>query len=429
MSKLGLLARRLACLAALVLLPSCASESPNARDIAECGSSAHDEADATSEGPDAALAPAPGRDAGADAGIAGVDAAATSPDVGPTVPDAGPPPRGVSAKGTDFTFDGKVGRFIGVNIAGLVHYGANTALPYAGLGDQEAQLSSAAAMGAGVARVFLPEETSSASVMAARLKSTLAVARKNNIRLIVVFIDYYKNRYHPPGDASAYGTDQNGYTVLLPPWFSGGYRTNYLPYVLSIVPNFIGDPAIFAWELGNEIKNPPDPASFHAFVADAAAKIKAADPSHLVAVGMISAKNGGLSEAQREALYRIPAVGFLTTHNYEGGDDDDEAPLAAKVGKPLLIEETGFPASRGDRGPLVRIDITRRMALGARGYMQWGFMATGFDIGDGDRNVGMDRVFHSDWQSLFDVYKAAAGSLGALPPLGPWPPPAGGGSP
>lgn len=374
-------------------------------------------------GPDASWVDAP--DTGSDASRvevpdAGHDASWTPrTDAGSGNFDAGPPPRGVGVKGTDFTFDSKVGRFIGVNIAGLVHYGANTVLPYAFAGDQEAQLSSAAAMGAGVARVFLPEESSSAPAMTARLKSTLAVARKYNVRLIVVFIDYYKNRYHPPGDSGAYGTDLNGYTVLLPPWFAGGYKTHYLPYALAIVPSFVGDPGIFAWELGNEIKNPPDTAGFIAFAADASAKLKAADPSHLVAVGMISARNGALSPAQQEALYRIPTIDFLTTHNYEGGDDDDETPLAARVGKPLIIEETGFPARRGDRGPLVKDDIAKWMARGAKGYMQWGFMATGRDIGDGDRDVGMDRIFHSDWQSLFDAYKAAATALGGLPPVGP----------
>jgi hypothetical protein len=48
---------------------------------------------------------------------------------------------------------------------------------------------------------------------------------------------------------------------------------------------------------------------------------------------------------------------------------------------------------------------------GARGYMPWGFMATSQDIGDGDRDSGLDKCLHSDWEPLFRLFQTQAETL------------------
>lgn len=57
------------------------------------------------------------------------------------------------------------------------------------------------------------------------------------------------------------------------------------------------------------------------------------------------------------------------------------------------------------------MDMDKWFGRGASGYMQWGFMATPYDNGDGDRTFGMDRIFHSDWDGLYAVYSSRGSSL------------------
>ena len=56
-------------------------------------------------------------------------------------------------------------------------------------------------------------------------------------------------------------------------------------------------------------------------------------------------------------------------------------------------------------------DMETLFARGARGYMQWAFMAGNADNGDGDKDRGMDRRFHTDWDTLFDAYRQRAAQL------------------
>ena len=40
--------------------------------------------------------------------------------------------------------------------------------------------------------------------------------------------------------------------------------------------------------------------------------------------------------------------------------------------------------------------------------MQWGFLATGADNGDGDKTFGMDTVFHTDFTALGTTWTTLA---------------------
>jgi len=192
-------------------------------------------------------------------------------------------------------------------------------------------------------------------------------------------------------------------------FFADGYRTNYLPFVEYIVRRFRDHPWIFAWELGNELKYEPDPQIFLRFARNVSKRIWELDPLHMITTGMISTKHGGLNEEQKERLYDLPYLHFLTVHNYEGQNEDD-SPLAQVLGKPLIVEEAGF--AHGNRALRVRNDMDRWFGRGARGYMQWGFMATPQDNGDGDVQYGMDRTLHAeDWEKLRKVYSERAASL------------------
>lgn len=175
---------------------------------------------------------------------------------------------------------------------------------------------------------------------------------------------------------------------------------------------FKNEPHIFAWEIGKELKYLPEPPLFSRFCRDVSDKIRTWDSNHLITSGVISSRNAGFfSEPDKIAFYNPPNIDFMTTHNYNGENLEDDTALIRLVHKPLIIEEAGFDAPAGeDWSPKVRDDLQKWFGQGASGYMQRGFMATPDNRG-GDRNSGMDRAFHTDWYQLFALYQQKAQTL------------------
>ena len=351
-----------------------------------------------------------------DAHVAPIDAptpdAASAPDAhaisdASVAPDAFAPAHGfVTASGSELMRDGARYRFVGVNLRGLPHFGTSI-LPYAPISEIETELAEAARMGARVVRVFAAAHDADAATVAARLQNVLDRADAHDLTVIVTLTDFYPTGLSPQGDDGAYQSI-GGYTILGPAWFQGGYRTSYLPWVDTIVARYATHPAIFAWELGNEIKCDGDHAAFASFVDDVASTIHAHDTNHLISIGMITAR--WLSDAEANALYARPSVGVITIHDYDAAHSftDFEVSQAAMANKPLFVEEAGF--SMGDRAAETDADIRYDVDMrGMRGYVQWGFVAVTHDDGNGDRTYGLDRVFHaSDYDAIFGVYAAAA---------------------
>jgi len=51
----------------------------------------------------------------------------------------------------------------------------------------------------------------------------------------------------------------------------------------------------------------------------------------------------------------------------------------------------------------------------ARGFMQWGYQAQSYDIGDGDNDVGMDRYAYTDYNQMFNIYQTRANLIANNP--------------
>lgn len=326
----------------------------------------------------------------------------------------------VQTSGTHFMLNGRRFSFVGANIRGLVHYGDDRLLRYSQPGDRDAQLNSAVHdMGARVIRVFLGNRHRNSAEIVERLKIVLTKAQAFNVYLIVAFTDFYGDTgFNPAGDERFYLRDSFGHETLNKDFYTGGYKQHYLPCVDTIVRKFRHHKHILAWELGNEMKawqgTPPNhshvlPDLFVDFALTVSNRIRRLDPNHLITTGVISSRALGTSRAQAERLYRSPNLDFLTTHNYNGDDMENDAALARRVGKPLIIEEAGF--EKGNRAGQTRADMEKWFARGARGYLQWGFMATGHDIGDGDGRFGMDRALHRDYDQLATVFRNFAQKL------------------
>ena len=144
-----------------------------------------------------------------------------------------------------------------------------------------------------------------------------------------------------------------------------GYRKQ-LEYVLARRNKlnklrYIDDPTIMAWELANEPR-PMRPAvndDYRRWIADSAALIKSLDRRHLVTIGH-EGRVGTESLALFETVHEDRNVDYLTIHIWPknwgwlsvGFDNavkesvdyiNENAVVAAKLDKPLVIEEFGLP--------------------------------------------------------------------------------------
>lgn len=339
-----------------------------------------------------------------------------------------------------FFFNGNAFPFIGVNLRGLLHYGAEEWKHHdqGFLGSSEEkqiveQLQHAQQMGALVVRVFAASRHASPGQVGNRLERVLKECQRLGLYVIAAFTDLYQDTpLHPQGDDGFYTVKADSHTLLNEQWFKGGYRQNYLPLIDHVVSRFANHPNIFAWEVGNELKLDNQPEAFLKFVHDVARHIGQLDRNHLITTGMISTHHVHMKHRQdlQQQLYRSPDIHFLTVHAYNRhmdsekveGDDprrdqkvhkNDDSQLAREVGKPFIVEEAGVDAGKGTmRGGAIAEDMRVWFERGAQGYMQWGFMAPVPDNGDGDQKSGMDRgKFHDDWDDLFRTYRDKAGDL------------------
>lgn len=320
----------------------------------------------------------------------------------------------VSTNYQHFWVNGQPFRFTGFNIRGMVHYGYDDILPASRTSDRQSNLNYMQTVGAKVARVFLPSKFVSIQEVGDRLDETLQIASQYNVRIIVAFTDEYHTGFCPQGD-HVYYTYMG---CLGTSFFTSGYNNNYIPLVNHIVNRFKNDPVVFCWQVGNELKTPWNPTEIMPFCRNVAAHIRSMDSRHLVSYGTASYEFSKLDWDQAEQLYQD--FDFLTIHPYNGREFVNDAVLADYLGKPLVIQEAGFDSSYSNRPAATDADIAKWVERGARGYMNWGLMATGsINIGDGDMTFGIDQVYHaSDWNGYKSVYQKWSQTLSTtvIPP-------------
>lgn len=298
---------------------------------------------------------------------------------------------------------------IGVNMTGITHSGS---------GDIDANLAEVARMGGKIVRVFAARDHISHDKASRRLDYFLTRAQAYGISAIVVFIDFYGSGYRPQGTEGFYTDIWNGIPLLNHDFFAGGYQGSYKQFVETVVSQNKQHSNIYAWEMGNELKDDGDPATFVNFMRDVSSTIKNIDPTHQIASGMLSAGHTNLSP---DALYgAVPDIDIVTIHMYNGdraGTTDAE--WAVSRGKVVINEEVGFSGSH-DRTQQMRDEIDFWKSRGVAAILQWGFIAR--DLGDngfGDRDVGMDTLWHTDYDSLFALYQSYNG--GSNPNVSPGP--------
>ena len=146
---------------------------------------------------------------------------------------------------------------------------------------------------------------------------------------------------------------------------SGGAREAYRAYVRFLVPMLAKNPAV-VWELANEPRGVNHVAAYRGWIDETARLIKSLAPSQLVTTGS-EGETAWPETAGNDVVqdHRSPAIDFVTCHlwaqnwGWVGAESLAEdfpaalelarryvrrhAALAATVGKPLLVEEFGFP--------------------------------------------------------------------------------------
>jgi len=161
--------------------------------------------------------------------------------------------------------------------------------------------------------------------------------------------------------------------------FAGGFYTNatavaaYEAFIKFLVPKLAGNPMII-WELANEPRGMNSIGAYHKWIDTTARLIKSLAPSQLVTTGSegqtASPRYAGLDVV---ADHQSAAIDFICFHmwaaNWGWVNKDnlakgypralekakkyvnEHAAAAAKVGKPILLEEFGFPRDGGSYDP------------------------------------------------------------------------------
>ena len=149
---------------------------------------------------------------------------------------------------------------------------------------------------------------------------------------------------------------------------------NHVRNVVSRINTVTGraysdDPTIFSWQIGNEPRcfrdDPEGQAAFVDFMWTSAALIKSLDPNHMVSSGSEGSWGCENSMDLYEKIHSCPDIDYMNIHIWpynwswvrektlksnmhvaiENTDKyiDEHLALAAKYGKPVVLEEFGFP--------------------------------------------------------------------------------------
>ncbi len=261
-------------------------------------------------------------------------------------PNLAPPANYVQVISGHFYVNNAPFRNVGVNVASILYM-----YKYHGEGNFRAELQALKDAGITHIRVFLSNDKLTKEQIGDNLEAALNIIQGYGIYVTVALTDYYGQpvwindaNYVVQGDENSFQTCSVG-RCLKPIWVESGYRTNYLPFVQYTVNRFKNNPAIFAWEVGNEIKHEGgNGTALLNFYNDVVANIRQLDSNHMIATGIVDT---GWASISPNSLYQNANINFITIHHYVDSSSDTnpaawpDMNLANQYGKPLVIEEIG----------------------------------------------------------------------------------------
>ena len=326
------------------------------------------------------------------------------------------PPSFVKRAGNTLTLDGRPYRFTGLNV-----YNANSRYNcWYPLQDGDSLDRSLKEIGSGrVIRAWFFQHLATTDGVRdwTTFDKTLAVARRNGVRVIPVLGDQWG------GGCEGWGDAPGGYKTAA--WYASDYRSvagsapglpqSYRDFVAAVTRRYRDDPTILAWQLMNEAEAktggrdgecPIDAAEvLTTWATDMARLVKRVDPNHLLSVGTMGGGQCGTSGDEYKLLHAIPEVDLAEYHDYslEAMPGDEWNGLAVRLrqaqelGKPLFIGEAGIRPEHLDgtlqaRAHLFHAKMEAQFAAGISGHLMWAWRNTeyggsslnDFDIGPND---------------------------------------------
>ncbi len=241
------------------------------------------------------------------------------------------------------------------------------------------------------------------------LDYSLAEMGKRGLRAVI----YLTNFWEWSGGMGTYLLWNNGGKYIdmndpahpwpeFPDFVSGFYTTEpavrmFHHYVRALVTRtntvtgrrYIDDPTIMSWQLANEPRpagSPPVIArqlpAYMAWINATTRLLKSLDPNHLVSTGHEGTQGCSGDEQCVIDAHSSPDIDYLTAHiwpqNWGWADPKNlagtwptvetntrdyiakQAAIASRLGKPLVIEEFGFPRDNGSFDPTATVEFRNR---------------------------------------------------------------------
>ncbi len=294
----------------------------------------------------------------------------------------------------------------------------------------------------------------------AALDRVFAAAESREIWLIPVLsnnwtdCDYWPVSEYPHGGRRKDTTDWYRSDYRVP---YDGYPVGYTDWVSEAVARYRSRPNVVTWEVANEPQARSYAAAdlqvFDAFLADATARIRAADPDTPASLGSIGTGQPGFNGTRFKDLLRRLPLGYATAHDYHYPDE----PLprgtgchyhclrstildARQADRPFYVGEAGVAGCDTYRSERLIKKMRAAFEAGASGYVFWAYRgdspadACGYEFGPSSRllaavrewNTGRDssrlvmasklNAVTSCGSPLGRVRQPQAPTLGARPP-------------
>jgi mannan endo-1,4-beta-mannosidase len=248
----------------------------------------------------------------------------------------------------------------------------------------------------------------------------IAEAAKRNLKLIVVFLDFWSYTGGAQQMRAWYGSANKDTFFFADSRTLNDYKT-WVQHVVQRANTLTGvryedDPTILAWELMNEPNARPRALRWE-WLADMSAFVKSLDPNHPVS-------SGAANVADQLADMSIPTIDFGTWHGYplyynlSVSQFDDLITrfcgLAASYQKPVLLEEFGYARSNQDQpGAYTRWLDTVTRDRNCAGWLVWRLVSRQ-DGGKYPVDEHDQFDIHNDGSNVWNVLRAATAEAAAI---------------
>lgn len=181
----------------------------------------------------------------------------------------------------------------------------------------------------------------------------------------------YASYHAPSGMSQYYDINWNQTALLGHDFFSGGYKGVYKNFVQGLVNSTKNHSNIFAWEIGNELKDDSSKQTFLAFMQDMSTYIKSLDPNHKISSGLISASHPGFNPG--ELYSNLPNIDIITIHTGVGDHSGvGDITWANQNNKTAIVEEFGYSAGNHNLADL-QSEVSFWKNAGAKAVLFWDF--------------------------------------------------------